>query len=259
MRVDFHIHTEYLGCADETMTLESIADRCQELGVDEIAITDHLNQRDEVELHRKIKKDIMGLDHDLTIYFGAELNFDGEFGQFAADEKVKEEEGFQFFIGGIHSAYGTDRKPREILETQHQHHLETCKNDLVKVLVHPYWFNKSELEEMPWLTDLSLLPEEWIKELADTAINTDTAIEINYEAIFGNPSYKESFKDSYKEYLTKLRDYGVTFSISTDAHNIDHLNDIIPAHEILEELAIPKAQMWNPEVPDIRNIKGGKK
>ena len=254
MRLDYHIHTEHLGCADKTMKIEKIADYCQELGVEEIAITDHLNKREEVDLHRKVKNEILQLDHELKIYFGAELNFIEEFGDFAADKDIKEEIGFQFFIGGIHSAYGTDREPMEILKTQHLHHLETCKNELVKVLVHPYWFSAGTLEKMPWLTDLKKLPEKWVEELAQTAIKTDTVIEINYHAIFSNDNYKDSFKRSYKDFICQLKKYGVKFAMATDAHNIEHLKEVKLIEELFDELNIPEAQIWSPSFFDIREV-----
>ena len=60
-KCDLHIHTKYLGCANETMELEAIARRCREVGVECIGITDHLNTPDRLELHRPILADIHAL------------------------------------------------------------------------------------------------------------------------------------------------------------------------------------------------------
>lgn len=39
-RYDFHMHTTYLKCANETMTVPAILRRCEDLGLETIAITD---------------------------------------------------------------------------------------------------------------------------------------------------------------------------------------------------------------------------
>jgi len=70
---DFHIHTEYLKCADQTMKIPAIIQECARLGVTTLAITDHLNRPDQLELHLPIKNDILSLDTSIEIYFGAEL------------------------------------------------------------------------------------------------------------------------------------------------------------------------------------------
>ena len=43
---DYHIHTHYLGCGNETMQVEAIVRRAEALGLRSIAITDHLNSLD---------------------------------------------------------------------------------------------------------------------------------------------------------------------------------------------------------------------
>jgi len=253
VKTDFHIHTDYIGCADDTMRINDIVRVCEELGMEQIAITDHLNTLDQVDTHRKIKDDLLKLNTTLTVYFGAELNFNRQNGEFAATPEIQREVGFQFFIGGIHSAYGTDRSPDTILRTQHEHHLRTCHDPLVSVLVHPYWFGASEYSKMPWLTDLSLLPAEWVHELGETAATTDTAIEINAAAILCNKQYPESFQRAYFDFLNTLKTHGVRFSLATDAHNIGQLEWIRAVEKAVNELEIPEEQVWYPDVSDIRN------
>ena len=52
LKCDFHIHTKYLGCANETMELDAIARRCREVGAECIGITDHLNTPDRLEFKK---------------------------------------------------------------------------------------------------------------------------------------------------------------------------------------------------------------
>ncbi len=39
-KVDFHIHTEHLKCANETMKVKGIIKKCESLGLSKIAFTD---------------------------------------------------------------------------------------------------------------------------------------------------------------------------------------------------------------------------
>ena len=95
---DFHIHTKYLGCGSETMEVSAIVKECERLGVESLAITDHLNTLDKLPLHRPILEDIMHLDTKVKVFFGVELNFLGCDQGFAFSQEVKEKFGFQFAI-----------------------------------------------------------------------------------------------------------------------------------------------------------------
>ena len=85
-RCDYHTHTKYLGCANQTMELTNIAKECERLGVTSLGITDHLNTFNKLELHIPIKRDIKMLETNLEVFFGVELNFMGSDGEFAFNE-----------------------------------------------------------------------------------------------------------------------------------------------------------------------------
>ena len=53
--VDYHIHTEYMKCADSTMTIKAIVRKAEGVGLESIGITDHANSRDDLPKHLKIK------------------------------------------------------------------------------------------------------------------------------------------------------------------------------------------------------------
>ena len=87
LHCDFHIHTSYLKCANETMDVASIVAEHERLGTTVLGIADHLNSFDKAPLHRHILDDIRALDTDLDVYFGVELNFLACDGQFAFNPK----------------------------------------------------------------------------------------------------------------------------------------------------------------------------
>jgi len=71
---DFHIHTAYLKCANETMSVPALVHRCEELGLEAIAITDHLNAPEFLPKHELILQDLREIESPMRIYFGVEVN-----------------------------------------------------------------------------------------------------------------------------------------------------------------------------------------
>ena len=251
--VDLHIHTQYLGCANETMEVAAIVQECQRLGVTTLAITDHLNTLDKLPLHRPIRQDIEALDTPLRVYFGVELNYTGPDQGFAYSEAVRDEMGFQFALGGIHATYLEIYDPRKLVEIQHRHHLKTCQDPLVQVLVHPYWFGRGEFQRngWPWFDTMSLVATSFARELGQAARDTGTAIEINACANLDNPNYDERYVQEYAGFLAILAQEGATFSLSSDAHDINRLASIRAAWDMAAYLGLTNDQIWQPSVPPL--------
>ncbi len=99
MRYDFHIHTEYCGHAPG-MTVEAICRRAEELGLETIAITDHIYD-DQSAVHiDKIRDDFSKISCSIPVVIGAEVDVDSDFldGRLAADVL----DGVDYLIAGFH-------------------------------------------------------------------------------------------------------------------------------------------------------------
>lgn len=251
---DFHIHTKYLKCANETMELAAIAEECARLGCRAIGITDHLNTLDQLPLHEPIRRDIEALAPAIDVYFGVELNFVGCDQGFPFSEAIKEEYGFQFAVGGIHEAYVEEYDLKDIIDIQHRHHLETCEDPLVDVLVHPYWFGRGAFDEhgWPWFDSVRVVPEAYARELGQVARDTGTAIEINSRANVCREVFGEDYVKEYVDYLAVIAAEGPLFSVSTDAHEIGHLKSIADAWRVVDLLGLPEDRIWRPARPPLK-------
>ena len=257
-RYDFHIHTKYLGCGNATMEVPAILKECERLGVTALAITDHLNSLDRLPPHRHIRRDILQADTELEVYFGVELNFTGCDEGFPFSAEVKEEYGFQFTIGGIHGTYLGEYDLKKLVDIQQRHHLRTCEDTLVDVLVHPYWFAKSEFDEhgWPWFDSMKAIPEAYTRELAQASRDTGTAIEINACANLANPTYSDTYKREYADYLAILAEEGAVFAFASDAHDISHLAKVQAVWEMAERLGLADSQIWHPPCGPLRSASG---
>lgn len=248
-RLDFHIHTKYLRCANETMEIPAIVRQCERLGVTCLAITDHLNTLDKAPLHVPIREDLEAIDAAVDIYLGVELNHLGCDEGFAYSAEIAAQYGFQFAIGGIHSLYVSEYNLDTIVDIQHRHHLQTCRDPLVQVLVHPYWFAKRPFDDQgwPWFDSMKAVPERYTRELGQVARETGTAIEINGCAILENPECSQQFVEEYIEYLAILAQEGVQFAVGSDAHDIGQLASIESTWKAIERLELTADRVWRPD------------
>ena len=248
-RRDFHIHTRYLACANDTMEIPAIVEECKRLGAVSIAMTDHLNGLDKLELHIPIREAIKRLDTDLAVYFGVELNFTGYDEGFAFSQEIKEEYGFQFAIGGIHTTYLDAYDLKKLVDIQHAHHLKTCADPLVQVLVHPYWFPYAEFERngFPWFDSMDAVPESYARELGQALKDSGTAVEINAMAILRTKNHTAEFRKQYLDYLAIFAEEGARFSVGSDAHDIGTLESIRDAWKAVEKLGLGEDQIWQPD------------
>jgi histidinol phosphatase-like PHP family hydrolase len=247
-RFDVHMHTAYLKCANQTMTIPAIFRECARLGVTRLGITDHLNTLDKLPLHELIRRDIEATETAVDVYFGVELNYMGCDGAFAFNAEVKQRLGFQFAIGGIHGTYLKEYDLRKLVDIQHRHHLKTCQDPLVDVLVHPYWFGKGEFTQRgwPWFDSLKAVPEAYARELGQVARETGTAIEINAQANLLNAENPASYLDEYADYLAAVAAEGCLFSTGSDAHDVGHLAGIQAAWDMVKRLGLPPERLWSP-------------
>ena len=251
-RYDFHIHTKHLGCANATMEVAAIVRECERLGATAIALTDHLNTLDRLEKHIPIREDLDALDTRLPVYFGVELNFTGCDEGFAYSEEVRDLTGFQFAIGGIHGTYlpkdGYDVK--KVVDIQHRHHLKTCRDPLVSVLVHPYWFGRGEFirNEWPWFDTMKHVPASYVRELGQTARETGTAIEINGASSL-DASNGPDWVKGYMDFLAALAAEGVRFSFGSDSHDIHGLENVRRSWDAAAALRLRPEQIWRPAGP----------
>jgi len=248
-RYDFHIHCHYLGCANETMQIPAIVAECERIGVTAMAITDHLNTPDKLDLHRPIPGELCACRTDMDLYFGVELNFMSCDGAFAFNEEVKAELGFQFAVGGIHNPYLDTYDAKKLVDIQHRHHLRVCQDPLVDVLVHPYWFWRRPFEDNGWppFTSMDLVPDAYARELGQAARDTGTAIEINGSMVPGGSSYV----DGYVEYLAAIAEEGAMFSVGSDAHDIGELKRIESTWGVVDQLKLSADRIWSPNVTPI--------
>ncbi len=246
--LDLHIHTAHVGCANETMSLSALLARCEELGRTQIAITDHLNGPQHLEAQAKIREELPSYEGPMGVTWGVECTIaDPAAGTLTVTEELVEQFGFEFVIGGPHGRYNAT-EPDEIIALNHRLMLATVRNPIIHSLVHPWWFSRVEWDRgtMTWFEDMSRIPQWHVEELAEACVETGTSVEMNGGAIIHHANYTDRFKDDYKAYLGALCERGVTFTLCSDAHDIEHLQRAGDAAAFLADAGVPDERIVVP-------------
>lgn len=251
---DYHIHTHYVGCANETMTIPAILARCRELGRTSIAITDHRDSDERREQNKLIRDELEQTDPgDLEVFFGCEVNIQSLDCELVIDEKQKREEGFELVVGGVHSTWFGDGEATvmQIIERQNDLMCKAAANPVIDVLVHPWWFPRSQFESQlgARFASMSMVPDELTCRLAEICIENDTAVELNTSAVFTYELTSDEFKKSYEAYMARFVELGCDIALATDAHGIGKLESVMIGERVIEEIGIPESQVWRPKGP----------
>lgn len=200
VRGDLHVHTTW---SDGSYSIQDMAKAAQSLGYDYLGICDHSKtlqiahglteeeirkQTDEIEkLNREME--------EFTILCGIEVNIDSDGKLDIKDEVLKD---LDVVVASVHFGFrqSEDKMTQRVLTAMH--------NDYVDAIGHPTGriINKRQ----PYHIDLS--------KIFETAAELGVFMEIN---AFPN-RLDLSDLNCYK-----AKDYGVKFSIATDAHHKDHL------------------------------------
>jgi HisJ family histidinol phosphate phosphatase len=166
---DLHIHTVYCGHA-ETMSVEAILRRADEMGLDTICIADHIYGLNEALVPQKIRGEAAEYKTNCRVLIGAEIDVAGGYsdGRLACPAP----DGLDYCIAGIHyipgpgnfprSVADNNLKPDELLERWRSTMLGVFGNVKVDALAHPGRMITSVL-------DLDLYFEAMLGVLRDVA------------------------------------------------------------------------------------------
>jgi len=103
----------------------------------------------------------------------------------------------------------------------------------------------------PWLDDFRRIPRSMHDELASAVVQYGKAIEINAGACLLNPTYPDTFRAQYVEYLAYLKDRGVRFSPGTDSHawfepEVGYTPCLGEIAGDLASLGLAQGNLWHP-------------
>jgi histidinol phosphatase-like PHP family hydrolase len=250
---DYHIHTHYVGCAGDELTIPTILEHCRRTGRTSIAITDHCDLPRQLGQNRMIRDELERTDTGgLEVFFGCELNVQDLDGTLVLSEEQLRAERFEIVVAGVHGIWF---KPGEatlgqIMERQTELMCKAAANPIVDVLVHPWWIPGSQFhgELAAQFTSLEQVPDELTERMVAACRAHDTAVEMNAAALLSHPFTCDEFKASYTGYVAKWVELGARVALSSDAHGLAHFDQLLQAEQILVDAGLPDEQVWRPKV-----------
>ena len=144
LNYDLHIHTDYCGHA-QGMTVGSIIARADEIGLETIAITDHVFGDDDLAIIKKIREDFYYANSNCRVLIGAEVDVDyrSDDGKLVIDSF----ETLDYIIASFHFIPTSGVFPKckedcpltgeEFLKVWRQSLLGVVSNPAVDTLAHP--------------------------------------------------------------------------------------------------------------------------
>ncbi|SJZ51515.1 histidinol-phosphatase (PHP family) [Cetobacterium ceti] len=264
---DYHVHSEFSG--DSIEKLESIIKRAKELGLQEIAITDHYdydmkaNHEDFiVDLKNYVPKILELKDmnkKELDIKLGIEFGMQGHLGDHA--RKILNAYPFDYVLSSVHSIETIDIslpeyfKGKTPLEAHRRYFESVLENintyDDFSVCSHLDFVTRyggSDYRHMDYKKNWDLI-EAILKKL----ISMNRGIEINTSGFRYGENRFYPCEDIVKEYY---RLGGEILTIGSDAHRAEHIAmDFSKVYDFLESIGVKYISSFNKREVTFKKLK----
>ena len=264
---DYHLHTEF--SFDGQEKIDDICERAIEKGMNEIALTDHMDIYtnkpyghilDCKNLYEKIEKAKDKFEGRLIVKAGVELGQQQvnirESEQFLADYKDK----LDFVIGSIHNLkddsdiYYYDFSKLDCIEVYNEYMdwlLELAKGydfDVLGHLTYPMRYMYMQVQKKIPLERF----EERFRLLFKILVERGKGIEVNTSGIF--QAINETMPPLYIVKLYKECG-GEIITVGSDAHRLEHVAlTIKEGQEIIKEAGFEYITVFNKRKPDFKKI-----
>ena len=235
---DYHTHTVY---SHGKGTVLENALRAKEIGLKEIAITDHGFEQLAFGIKHKRMPALIRDVREATaqtgvrVYVGIKANLCGENGR--TDLKQEDYCNFDIFLMGIHRfvKFNSIKSWYNLFWSNYIYTVLPMKppKKLVDYNTRSY-INAIKKYPIDAVTHLNYLCFCNVEEVAKAARDYGTYIELNAK--------KRHLSD---EDLARVRDTGVRFIIDSDAHSVDRIGDTALVDEMLKRVDIPKDRIDN--------------
>lgn len=215
---DMHIHTEHCGHAPQ-MTVKALCARADKLGLETIAITDHIFSPEDIYIIDRIREELNHTEHRCRVIVGAEIDVDSRYddGRLVTDET----DGIDYLVAGFHYIPTVGNypfcpddctlKPKQFLKHWRNALLGIVSNPQVNTLAHPARLAASAVAPDKYFAEFLTI----FKEAAKISAQNNVTWEINeltgYR--FGD-RYIDLWPDIYKIAI----EAGVKLTYGSDAH-----------------------------------------
>lgn len=233
--VDMHIHTVHCGHCTAEMTLGNIIRRAEQLGLEQIAVTDHVWNEQQLAMLDVIEQEFETLEPQIRVRLGAEVDIDPRYGDGRLIEQVRP--CFRPLIIATHAypqstlmwyddGHVSGRTKRSLLKKWFRWVTAAVGRDNVDVLAHPGVLVSREGPELRFEAEIL----DRFSDLFGVMRAHDVAFEINEHVKCKLLSQGQL--DTYHNLPALAGELGVKFSVGSDSHDLCQIGQLQWASEI---------------------------
>ncbi len=223
---DSHVHTEYCGHAPG-MSLQAIAQKADQLKLDNLLIAEHIFSTKETQLYETLKSDLAKINCNCNILLGFEVDvdpmkFDGSF--VTANDTLSKAQlimGAVHYVPGVgnypHSPQENPLSPEQLLTDWRSSLLGMLQNPIVDILAHPGRLPAASLDLDIFFDDVIVV----LEEAAEISAENNIAWEINNLTC---ARLKKSVLSRWHHTIQAAINAGVKITYGSDSHAPDDIN-----------------------------------
>ena len=228
--VDMHIHTVHCGHCTAEMTLPNIVHRAQQVGLKQIAVTDHVWNEQQLAMLDVLEQELQSLaPPKITVRLGAEVDVDPRH----SDGRLIEQVGpcFRPLIIATHAypqstlmwyddARVSRRTKRSLLKKWFRWVTAAVRRENVDVLAHPGILLSREGPELRFEAEIL----DRFTDLFGVMRAHDVAFEINEQV--KSKLLSQQQLDTYHNLPALAVELGVKFSVGSDSHDLAQIGQL---------------------------------
>ncbi len=242
--VDMHIHTVHCGHCTAEMTVPNIIRRAEQLGLKQIAITDHVWNDQQLAMLDVIEQEFGALEPQITVRLGAEVDVDPRHADGRLIEQVRP--CFRPLIIATHAYPQTTlmwyddgqvsrRTKRLLLKKWFRWITAAVRRENVDVLAHPGVLLSREGPELRFEAEIL----DRFTDLFGVMRAQGVAFEINEQVKYKLLSQEQ--QDTYHNLPALAAELGVKFSVGSDSHELAQIGQLDWASEIARRAGLQAA------------------
>lgn len=234
---DFHIHTYLNGHSDPAQDVPTILARADAIGLDAIAITEHIMEPSQIAWVRQVAADVSRASSSCRVIIGAEIDADPATGDgqlvFEPDDNI------QLVLGSLHFFPGTRLMPHcgqipdlpraEIIRHWRKALLGLASNPKVDIIAHPGAMIANALPNEDFAPDVL----ETFAQAAQLSAQHGIAWELN--RLIG-AKLSPSQRQAYWQIPHIALDAGVNLVYGSDAHKPADIGSTVFVADIVAKL-----------------------
>ena len=266
---DWHIHSQN-SCDGACMTVSDLVTEAAQRGIRDFGLTDHVHTPYNLPDIARSRDEFLSNEPSPHFHFGVEVSCVSrwEIDELATNQHdrpvyglrsggqsgcplaigITEEDiakyEIEYVVGGTHWPMYVRLERDAVIHDYHRQNMFLATHPLIDIVAHPWWWMGHWMDKAgnypaePWFDDFRIIPRTMHHEFAAAALEHDTAVETNIQAILLNPHYPERFVSQYMEYLVELQSQGVRLSMGSDCHAAHYDIDFEKAGQMLESAGI---------------------